>query len=193
MGCASTPFTKERPMQSVHSYKYTIEETARYSTLADEAMARCDTLVMNGHNCGLKVSNKALHVKQGTLPGVEREPIIYYKGVVPIRTIVLIARSGTISLEALHWCKEQNISLVMLDGLGNLSYSISPEAESNAKLRRLQYQAGDTGMAGYIARELVRKKVMAQIKTLKSLFPEHTRKGKEIRPVWKMLEEEYLP
>src|SRR5258706_14408418 len=176
-------------MPSVHSYKYTVEETARYSTLADEAMAKSDTLVLNGHNCGLRVSNKALHVKQGTLPGAERDPIIYYKGVVSIRTIVLLARSGSISLEALHWCKEQNISLVMLDGLGNLSFSISPEVESNAKLRRLQYQAGDTGMAGSIARELVRRKVQSQIKTLRSLFPEHTRKGKEIRPVWKVLEE----
>jgi CRISPR-associated protein Cas1 len=176
-------------MPSVHSYKYSMEETARYASLADEVMSNCDMLVVNGHNCGLRVSNKALHVKQGSLLGVEREPIIYYKGVVPIRTIVLLGRSGIISLEALHWCKEQNISLVMLDGVGNVLYSLSPESESNAKLRRAQYQAIDTGMAGFIARELVRRKVQSQIDTLKSLFPEYTKMGRELKPVWKMLED----
>jgi CRISPR/Cas system-associated endonuclease Cas1 len=156
-------------MPSIHSYVYSMEETTRYSTMADDAMARSDTLVLNGHGCGLHVSNKALHVKYGSLLGADREPIIYYKGLVPIKTIVILARSGSISLEALHWCKEQGISIVMLEGKGNLLYSFAPETESNAKLRRLQYQAGDTGMSGYVARELVRKKIVAQMSVMKSI------------------------
>ncbi len=100
-------------MASIHSYKYSMEESARYASLADDVMSNGSTLVLNGHGCGLRVRNKALHVNQGSLLGVEREPIIYYKGTVPIRTIVFMVRSGNISLEALHWCKEQNISIVM--------------------------------------------------------------------------------
>jgi len=166
-----------------------MEEEVRFASLADDVMANSDTLVLNGHNCSLRVSNSALHVKQGKLMGVDREPIIYYKGVVPIRTIVIMGRSGTISVEAFHWCKEQNISLVMLDGVGNVLYSLSPESESNAKLRRAQYQAIDTGMAGFIARELVQRKVQSQVDTLKSLFPEYMKMGRELKPVWKMLED----
>jgi hypothetical protein len=64
-------------MPSIHSYKYSLEETARYSMMADNAMSSSDVLVLNGFNCGLRVSKKALHVKQGSLLGVEREPIIY--------------------------------------------------------------------------------------------------------------------
>jgi CRISP-associated protein Cas1 len=160
-------------MPSIHSYIYSMEETARYAKLADEVMASCDALVVNGHACSLRVSNSALHVKQGKLLGVDRDPIIYYKGTVPIRTIVLMGKSGIISMEALYWCKEQNISLVMLDGIGNLFYSLSPEGESNAKLRRAQYQADITGMGGYIARELIRLKTLGQIETLKTI-PSHT-------------------
>jgi CRISPR-associated protein Cas1 len=156
-------------MLSIHSYKYSMEETTRYSTMADDAMASGNVLVLNGHGCGLRVSNKALHVKQGSLLGADREPIIYYKGLVPIKTIVILARSGSISLEALHWCKEQSISIVMLEGKGNLLYSFAPETESNAKLRRLQYQAGDTGMSGYVARELVRKKIVSQMSVMKNI------------------------
>jgi CRISPR-associated protein Cas1 len=157
-------------MTSIHSYKFSMEETARYATLADEAMSASDTVVLNGHGCGLRVMNKALHVKQGSLLGADREPIIYYKGTATIKTIVLMGKSGMISLEALHWCKEQSISIVMLDGIGNLFYSLSPEGESNAKLRRLQYEAVHTGMSSYIAREVVKRKTLAQIAVLKD-FP----------------------
>src|SRR5260370_13619831 len=166
-------------MPSIHSYKYSMEEEARYATLADEVMSNSDTLVLNGQGCGLRVRDNALHVKQGTLLGAEREPVIYYKGTVPIRTIVFMGKSGMISVESLHWCKEQNISLVMLDGIGNLFYSLSPEGESNAKLRRLQYQADITGIGGYIAREVVRRKTVAQIEVLKTL-PERKKQGETI-------------
>jgi CRISPR/Cas system-associated endonuclease Cas1 len=57
----------------------------------------------------------------------------------------------------------------MLNGNRTPVYSLSPESEYNAKLRRLQYQSGDTGMSGFIARELVRRKTLAQIETLKML------------------------
>jgi CRISP-associated protein Cas1 len=160
-------------MPSIHSYIFSMEEEARYATLADRAMASHDILVLNGQGCSLRVSNNALHVKQGKLLGVDRDPIIYYKGTVPIRTIVFMGKSGTISVEAFHWCKEQNISIVMLDGIGNVLYSLSPEGESNAKLRRAQYQADITGMGGYIARELVRLKTLGQIETLKTI-PSHS-------------------
>jgi len=166
-------------MPSIHSYIFSMEETARYAKLADSVMASCDALVVNGHACSLKVSNSALHVKQGKLLGVDRDPIIYYKGAVPIRTIVLMGKSGIISIEALHWCKEQNISIVMLDGIGNLFYSLSPEGESNAKLRRAQYQADITGMGGYIAREMVRQKTVAQIEMLKTI-PERKKQGETV-------------
>ena len=157
---------------SIHSYKLSMEETARYAKLADEAVSRSDVLVLNGYNAGLRAINKALQVKQGKLLGVEREPVTYYKGMVPFNTIVILTKSGLISMESLHWCKEQGISILLLDEVGNLVYSMFPEPESNAKLRRLQYQADDTGMAGYIARELIRMKTLGQINLLRGL-PNH--------------------
>lgn len=157
---------------SIHSYKFSMEETARYATLADDAVARSDVLVLNGHNCGLRIVNKALHVKQGSLFDRDRATTIYYKGLVPFKSIIILSRSGSISLEAFHWCREQNISIAMLDGVGDLVYSMYPDDDTSAKLRRLQYQADDTGMGGYIARELIQMKTKSQIDTLKVL-PSH--------------------
>jgi CRISP-associated protein Cas1 len=192
----------------IHSYKLTMEESRRYAAMADQVMSECGTLVLSGNNCGMRVTNKALHIKQGSLIDVEREPIVYHKGDVPIKTIVFLAHSGTISLDALHWCKEQEISIVMLDGMGNLAYSLSPEGESNAKLRRLQYQADYTGMRTHIAQELVRRKTLSQVAVLKS-FPKLRDEGETtpiclgekviifdavrermIRAIWELLEDE---
>jgi CRISP-associated protein Cas1 len=153
----------------IHSTRYIVDEMSRYSPLADAAMTESDALVLNGHNCGLKVRNKALHIRPGTLTGTERSDIVFYKGVAPVRLIVILSHSGSISIEAFRWCKEQNISILLLDGLGNLTYSLLPEPESNAKLRRCQYLADDTGMGPYIARELIRKKALAQIDTLMAM------------------------
>lgn len=156
-------------MPSVNNIHAFIDESHRYSSLADEVMTSSDVAVLSGHGCGLRVWNGTLQIRQGSLPGLKREPIICHKGTTPFRTIVILSRSGSITLDAFHWCKEQDISILMLNGNGAPVYSLSPESESNAKLRRLQYQAGDTGMAGFIARELVRRKTIAQIETLKML------------------------
>lgn len=176
---------------SIHSYKFSMEETARYVNLADDVMMGTDTLVLNGHNCGLRVVNKALYVKQGKLLGIDREPSIYYKGTVPFKTVIILTKSGLISMESLYWLHGQGISLVMLDGIGNIVYSLLPEGESNVKLRRAQYQADITGMDGYIAREMVRQKTIAQIEYLKMLpelprerlMPSISKRGSSLLPV----------
>jgi CRISPR-associated protein Cas1 len=156
-------------MPSVNNIRAFIDESHRYSSLTDEVMSSSDVVVLSGHKCGLRIWNGALHINQGSLPGLKREPITCFKGTTPFRTIVILSRSGSITLDAFHWCKEQDISLLMLNGNGTPVYSLAPESESNAKLRRCQYQAGDTGMAGFISRELVRRKTLAQIDTLKML------------------------
>lgn len=160
---------EEREMPSVNNIRSFVDESHRYSLLADEAMSSSDVVVLSGHGCGLRVWNGSLHIRQGSLSGMEREPITCFKGTCQFKTIVILSRSGSITLDAFHWCREQDISIVMLHGNGTPVYSMSPESETNAKLRRLQYQAGDTGMAGFVARELVRRKTLAQIETLKML------------------------
>lgn len=166
-------------MSSDGSVRDFAEETIRYSSLADEVMSKSDTLILNGRNCGLKVSNSALYVRTGSLLGESNEPVIYYRGTIPFRKIIILSHSGNISIDALYWCRDQGISLVLLDRMGNLVHSITPERKDDAKLRRLQYQAGDTGMGGFIARELARLKTTAQIEVLKTL-PERERVGETI-------------
>jgi CRISPR-associated protein Cas1 len=139
--------------------------------------AQSDTFLLTGHNYSIKVSHDALSLKQGSTRGESTEPTLLYRGVHNVKQIVFLSTSGSISIAALRWCKSQTISLLMIDELGDLLYSIFPESSSSVKLRRLQYQAVDK--SGIIARELIRRKTAAQIDMLRTL-PERERVGETI-------------
>ena len=136
--------------------------------------AQSDTFLFTGHGYSIKVSHDALYLRQGAARGEAVEPTILYRGVHNIKQIVFLSTSGSISIAALRWCKSQSISVLMIDELGDLLYSIFPESSSSVKLRRLQYQATDK--SGIIARELIRRKTLAQIDMLRTL-PERERVG----------------
>ena len=138
---------------------------------------RSDTFLFTGHGYSLKVSHDALALRQGSSRGEVAEPTLLYRGVHNIKQIVFLSTSGSISVAALRWCKSQNISLLLLDELGDLLYSMYPESCSSVKLRRLQYQANNKSVI--IARELIRRKTVAQIEMLSTL-PERERVGETI-------------
>lgn len=87
--------------QNVSPVKMFAEETRRYGTLVTQIYSKSDVLVLNGHNCGLRVLNNALHVRQGTVLGEEKESIVYYRGTAPIKKTIILARAGNITLESL--------------------------------------------------------------------------------------------
>ncbi len=93
--------------------------------------AQSDTFLLTGHNYSIKVSHDALSLKQGSTRGESTEPTLLYRGVHNIKQIVFLSTSGSISIAALRWCKSQSISLLMIDELGDLLYSIFPESSSS--------------------------------------------------------------
>jgi len=144
---------------------------------SEELDAQSDIFLFTGHGYSIKVSHDALSLQQGSTRGEVAEPTLLYRGVHNIRLIVLLSTSGSISVAALRWCKSQGISILMIDELGDLLYSLFPESSSSVRLRRLQYQAADK--SGIIARELIRRKTVAQIDMLRTL-PERERVGETI-------------
>ncbi len=140
-----------------------------YAQKTEEELFRSDMLVLNGNGCQLSVSKGALLVRNGRVSGEGVSSARYYRGVHTLKQIVVLSSSGNISLDALHWCKEQSISLVLLDRDGHLLFSLTPEPAMNANLRRRQYRAYDSDRRVCIAREIVRQKIVSQIEVVRAL------------------------
>jgi CRISPR-associated endonuclease Cas1 len=68
-----------------------------------------------------------------------------YRGLHDVTRIVCLNPTGALSFAAIHWCAQQGISLLLLDRDGSILSAFTPEAESDATLRRAQFLAASTG------------------------------------------------
>ena len=70
--------------------------------------------------------------------------------------------SGSVSLAALRWLADQDAAFVMLDRDGRVLAATGPVCPSDARLRRSQALAEQSGAALRIARELISRKLEGQ-------------------------------
>jgi CRISPR-associated endonuclease Cas1 len=81
-----------------------------------------------------------------------------------LRRLIVIGADGFVSLEALRWLADQDASFVMLDRDGSVIVTTGPVRPSDARLRRAQALAHQSGIAVEIARQLISEKLAAQEK-----------------------------
>jgi CRISPR-associated endonuclease Cas1 len=79
-----------------------------------------------------------------------------------IKRLVVIGSDGMVSLSALRWLADQNASFVMLERDGTVLTTTGPVRPSDARLRRAQSLAGQSGTALRIASKLIDKKLLGQ-------------------------------
>ncbi|MGB6484859.1 MAG: CRISPR-associated endonuclease Cas1 [Candidatus Acidiferrales bacterium] len=79
-----------------------------------------------------------------------------------LRRLVVIGSDGFVSLSALLWLASQHAAFVMLDRDGSVLATTGPVRSSDARLRRAQALAHQSGVALQIAKDLVDKKLRAQ-------------------------------
>lgn len=79
-----------------------------------------------------------------------------------LRRLVVIGADGFVSLGALRWLADQDASFVMLNRDGSVLAVTGPVRPSDARLRRAQALAHQSGVALEIVRELIGKKLEAQ-------------------------------
>jgi CRISPR-associated endonuclease Cas1 len=79
-----------------------------------------------------------------------------------LRRLVVIGADGFVSLAALRWLADQDASFVMLERDGSVLATTGPVRSSDARLRRAQALAHQSGIALQIAKDLVDKKLIAQ-------------------------------
>ncbi len=79
-----------------------------------------------------------------------------------LRRLVVIGSDGMVSLAALRWLADQDVAFVMLDRDGSVLVTTGPVRASDARLRRAQALASQSGNAIRIASELIDKKLAGQ-------------------------------
>src|SRR5712664_3163544 len=79
-----------------------------------------------------------------------------------LKRLVVVGSDGNVSLAALRWLADQSAAFVMLDRLGKVLVTTGPVYPSDARLRRAQSLAEESGAAMRIAVELIKRKLLAQ-------------------------------
>jgi CRISPR-associated endonuclease Cas1 len=87
-----------------------------------------------------------------------------------IQRVVVIGADGMVSLAALEWLAVQGAAFVMLERDGKVLATTGPVRPSDARLRRTQALAHQSGLALRIARELIHQKLVAQQKVIEKYF-----------------------
>ena len=122
--------------------------------------SRSGVLTLSGYGIKILVDRGHLLLEDGI--GVDRKRARIARIGHGISRIVLIGSDGLASLAALRWMSDQQIAFVMLDRDGSVLLSTGPVYPSDARLRRAQSLSFNSAVGVHIARELIRKKILAQ-------------------------------
>lgn len=79
-----------------------------------------------------------------------------------LHRLIVIGSDGFVSLAALRWLADQDASFVMLERDGSVLATTGPVCSSDARLRRAQALAHQSGVALEIAKDFINKKLIAQ-------------------------------
>lgn len=122
-------------------------------------------VVADGFGLRVSVDRGALVVADGV--GEHRRMRRFDKVSAPARLVV--RGDGVLSTEALAWCRAKGTAVVVL-GSGELTLAASPPGRDDARLRRAQALAPDSGAGLVIVRRLLGAKLRGQGAILRELL-----------------------
>jgi CRISPR-associated endonuclease Cas1 len=117
---------------------------------------------------GIRVSVERGHLTIEDGIGAERRKACFPRVGHGLRRLVVIGSDGFVSLAALRWLADQDASFVMLERDGLVLVTTGPVHPSDARLRRAQSLAPQTGLDVHIATELIRRKLTGQEHVVRS-------------------------
>ena len=136
---------------------------AALSTLPQQDSSRKfrnGVLTVSGFGVKVKVDRGHLYVEDGV--GPERRTVRLPRVRHGLRRLVVIGSDGYVSFAALRWLADQDAAFVMLERDGKVVCVTGPVSPSDARLRRAQALAMQSGLALQITRELISQKLAAQ-------------------------------
>ena len=133
-----------------------------------EIIPRHGVVTLFGYGINVHVDRGHLTIREGI--GTQRRFTRFPRVGHGLKRLVVIGSDGNVSLAALRWLADQRASFVMLDRLGEVLATTGPVYPSDARLRRAQSLAEDSGAAMRIAVELIRRKLVAQERLVQEQF-----------------------
>lgn len=124
-------------------------------------------LVLSGYGVRVAVRRRHLEVEDGI--GRDRRRGRFSRATARLRRLVILGRTGTISLDSLRWLRDVGAGLIQIDRDGQVLAAFGPVGLDDARLRRAQALAPSNGEGIKIARELVRQKLSGQLSVLARL------------------------
>src|SRR2546422_2735917 len=121
---------------------------------------RHGVVTLFGYGITVHMDGGHLVIKDGI--GVDRREAWFPRVGHGLRRLVVIGSDGFVSLAALRWLADQDASFVMLERDGSVLATTGPVRPSDARLRRAQAFAHQSGAALRIARELISRKLAGQ-------------------------------
>jgi CRISPR-associated endonuclease Cas1 len=134
--------------------------SANSVSIAEIHPGRHGVVTLSGYGISVKVDRGHLLVEDGI--GPNRQQARFPRVGHGIKRLVVIGSDGVVSLSALRWLADQKAAFVMLERDGSVLATTGPVRPSDARLRRAQALAGQSGTALYIARELIDRKLAGQ-------------------------------
>ena len=121
---------------------------------------RSGVLALSGWGLNVRVRRRRLVVADGL--GPRRREGAFFRASSPIKRLVLIGRSGSVTLEAIAWLNDTRAALIHLDWDGTVLLASAAWRSDDGRLRRQQALATTNGTGIAIARELVAAKLRGQ-------------------------------
>ncbi|MGA8222513.1 MAG: CRISPR-associated endonuclease Cas1 [Candidatus Acidiferrales bacterium] len=122
--------------------------------------SRLGTITLYGYGITVCVDRGHLVLKDAI--GEDRREIRIPRVRHGLRRIVVIGSDGIVSLAALRWLADQDAAFVMLDRDGSVLATTGPVCSSDARLRRAQALATQSGTDLRITRALISAKLLGQ-------------------------------
>jgi CRISPR/Cas system-associated endonuclease Cas1 len=79
-----------------------------------------------------------------------------------LRRVVIMGTTGTVSIDALHWCSRLGIGVIVLAHDGTAQLASTPRLTDDARLRRTQALAAGEPYGLDVARWLISRKLVGQ-------------------------------
>jgi CRISPR-associated endonuclease Cas1 len=125
--------------------------------------------VVDGMGLSMNVERGHLLVNDGI--GRQRRERRYHKATHGLTRIVVLGSTGTVSLDALRYCEQLGITVVIIDPREMRPTFVSmPKGTNDARLRRVQCGVQDTALGIDLSRQLLGAKLQGQAKVLRSVL-----------------------
>jgi CRISPR-associated endonuclease Cas1 len=125
--------------------------------------------VVDGHGLHVRVNRGHLIIRDGI--GTARRERRIARADRTIRRLVILGQSGSLTLEALRWCRDVDIAVVVIDPFKPAFTGLaSPRTHHDARLRRAQALTLDTDLQLDLVKQLLDVKLAGQERIARERF-----------------------